>query len=43
MTYDPNGVVGRWSQAARRGTLANVVYALAVLTLVAVLANSAIG
>ncbi len=37
MNYDPNGLVTRWSGAARRGTLANIAYALIGLTVVAFL------
>lgn len=43
MTYDPNGIIGRWSHAPRRGTPINVVFAMAVLTLAAFLAEVAIG
>lgn len=35
MRYDPNGLVTRWSGAARRGTLANIAYALAGLVAIA--------
>ncbi len=35
MPYDPNGLVTRWSGAARRGTLLNIVAALATLTVIA--------
>ena len=35
MNYDPNGLVSRWSGCARRGTVANIAYALAGLVAVA--------
>jgi hypothetical protein len=35
MNYDPNGLVSRWSGAARRGTIANIAYALIALVAVA--------
>ena len=35
MNYDPNGLVSRWSGAARRGTIANIAYALIGLVAVA--------
>jgi len=35
--YDPNGIVERWSGAARRGTLANIAWSLAFLALIALL------
>jgi hypothetical protein len=35
MRYDPNGLVTRWSGAARRGTLVHIAYALAGLTAIA--------
>lgn len=35
LPYDPNGLVTRWSGAARPGTLLNIAAALATLTLVA--------
>jgi hypothetical protein len=35
MNYDPNGLVSRWSCAARRGTIAHIAYALVGLVAVA--------
>jgi len=35
MNYDPNGLVSRWSGAARRGTIAHIAYALVGLVAVA--------
>ncbi len=35
MKYDPNGLMTRWSGAARRGTIANVAYALVGLVAIA--------
>jgi hypothetical protein len=35
MLYDPNGLVSRWSGAARRGTIAHIAYALVGLVAVA--------
>lgn len=36
MRYDPNALVERWSGAARRGTLANIGWSLAFLSVVAI-------
>lgn len=35
MPHDPNGLVSRWSGAARRGTIAHIAYALMGLLAVA--------
>lgn len=35
MRYDPNALVDRWSGAARRGTLANIVWSLLTLAAIA--------
>jgi hypothetical protein len=44
MTYDPNGLISRWSgAAARRGTLANIAYALAGLVAVAFVLHRFLG
>jgi hypothetical protein len=39
MNYDPNGLVSRWSGAARRGTIAHIAYALVGLVAVAFVLN----
>jgi hypothetical protein len=43
MRYDPNGLITRWSGAARRGTVANVVYALAGLVAIAFVLHRFVG
>ncbi|MGH7004415.1 MAG: hypothetical protein ACREIP_10755 [Alphaproteobacteria bacterium] len=43
MRYDPNGLVTRWSGAARRGTLANLAYALIALVAIAFVLHRVIG
>jgi hypothetical protein len=43
MRYDPNGLVSRWSGAARRGTLANVAYALVGLVAIAFVLHRFVG
>jgi len=43
MSYDPNGLVSRWSGAARRGTIANIVYSLLGLVAVAFVLQRFVG
>ena len=43
MRYDPNGLMTRWSGAARRGTVANVAYALAGLAAIAFVLHRFVG
>ena len=43
MRYDPNGLVSRWSGAARRGTLANIAYALVGLVAIAFVLHRFVG
>jgi hypothetical protein len=43
MRYDPNGVVSRWSGAARRGTVVNVLYALVGLVAIAFVLHRFVG
>jgi len=43
MRYDPNGLMTRWSGAARRGTVANVAYALAGLVAIAFVLHRFVG
>ena len=43
MRYDPNGLMTRWSGAARRGTLANIGYAMAGLVAIAFVLHRVVG
>jgi hypothetical protein len=43
MRYDPNGLVSRWSGAARRGTVSHVAYALVALVAVAFVLHRFVG